>query len=266
MWAPLEASMRYQQYSIRVICAVIALSFTAPSLAMAQSALDKFGEGAFGAQNVEKYAAELSNIGEKLRERETETQQASRRVLTFLNLLRRAKSEQEWSILSLLRPDLNTRWKYLIETGSVTGQQFQATSFGNDLPTIYEQSKKVLTDPQAAAEFILGEALVVGPYGRSAGELFRVWQPDRKIASNDLARLVNASKSGIIEKVEKTENKELLPISDPIFDCTVGLGTILGDLLAAAAKGTALKTRVISILSVPGGLSQVLECNQKLSG
>lgn len=257
--------MRDHRYRIYAVGAVIALSFLTPFPALAQSALDKFGDIVFGTPNVEKYSAELSKIGGQLRERETGTQQASQTALTFLSLVRTAKSEQEWAILVPLRPSFNASWKYLIETGSLAGQQLQASSFGKDLPGVYEQSKKVVTDPQAAAEFILGEALVVGPYGRSAGEAFRIWQSGRNIGDDDLKRLTDASKSGIVEKVEKTENKELQPNTGAMFDIVVGLGTIGGDIIAAAGKGS-WKSRVGPILSVPGGISQTIEGLKKLGG
>ena len=258
--------MRNQRYRIFVVCSAMALSLLAPSLTMAQDALDKFGDSVFGRQNVEKYATDLSRIGEELRSRETGSQQASQTALTFLNLLRTARSDQEWSILSSLRPNFNAAWKYLIETGSSVGQQLQASTFGKERPEIYGQSMKIVTDPGAAAEYAVGEALVVGPYGRSAGEIFRIWQSGRNIGDDDLRRLADASKSGVIEKVEKMENKELLADTGAMFDIVVGLGTIGGDIIAAAKKGASWKSRVVSILSVSGGVTQVADGLKKLGG
>jgi len=62
------------------------------------------------------------------------------------------------------------------------------------------------------------------------------------------------------------ENKELLADTGAMFDIVVGLGTIGGDIIAAAKKGASWKSRVVSILSVSGGVTQVADGLKKLGG
>jgi hypothetical protein len=257
--------MRNQPHRIHVVCLAIALSLLAPSLAKAQGALDKFGENILGAQDLERYAGDLSKVGEQLRPREIESQHASQAALTFLNLLRTARSDQEWKILAALRPGFNAAWRYLIDTGSLAGQQLQGSAFGKDLPRIYSQSKKIVDDPVAAAEYALGEALVVGPYGRSAGDIFRVRQLEKDIGDDDLVQLAEASKSGVVEKVEKAETKELGSNAEALFEIVSGIGTIGGDIIGVFNK-SAGKSKVILILSVPQGVAQVVDGLKKLRG
>jgi hypothetical protein len=245
-------------------CLLTAFSVLAPSSVLAQDALDKFGLSVFGEKNLEKYAVDLSRAGEQLRPREAATQAASQTALTFLVLLASARSDQEWSIVASLRPNFNVAWRYVIETGSLAGQQLQDSSFGKQLPEIQSQGRKVFPDAAAAAAYVSSEAFTVGPYGRSAGETFRVWRSGNDIGDSDLKRLAEASKSGVIEKIDKVENKELQSDTGAMIDIVVGIGTITGDVLLAFGKGKEIKSLVVAILSVPGAVTQFIDGIKKL--
>jgi hypothetical protein len=260
----LEAAMRNQLCRVYVVCFTMALTLPGSSITMAQDALEKFGENTFGAEKLKQYDNDLSRIGSQLQEREIETQQSSRVALTFLNLLRTAKSDREWSILASLRPNFDSAWKYLIQTGSLAGQKLQDSTFGNDLSYIYGQSRKIVDDPKAAAEYALGEAFAVGSYGRSAGELFRVWQLQKEIGRDDLKQLAEASASGIVEKVEKMETKNLPSCTDAMSDLAEGLSTVAGDIYVIVKKDMRLRSKIISFLSVPPGVSQFVEGAKKI--
>jgi hypothetical protein len=256
--------MRTVRTCIFTIPAVIVFVLGSSSLTVAQSALDKFGADVFGQKSVDAYSEELAKVGARLEGRESENQRASRTAQTFLILLRSARSTQEYSILDALRPTFNVAWNYLMETGSLTGQLLGETSFGKALPTLFGQSQKIISFPQAAAEFILGEASVIAPYGRSAGQFFVVWRSDRSIKDGDLNRLAIDAK-GISERVARAENKALLVMSEGMLDIVVGLATIGGDL-AAARKSGGWGSRTGALLSVPGGVSQVMDGIKKLLG
>lgn len=249
---------------IYVSCMLTALSILAPSSAIAQSTLDKLGVSVFGEQNLERHIADLSRAGEKIQPREDITRASSQTALTFLVLLANAQSDQEWSVLTSLRPNFNVAWKYVIETGSLVGQQLYDSSFGKQLSEIQSQGRKVLADAGAAADYVSAEALVVGPYGRSAGETFRVWRSGVNASDTDLRRLADASRSGITEKIDRVDNRELRADTGAMIDIVVGIGTVTADVLLAVSKGKDMKSRVVSVLSVPGGVSQFIEGIKKL--
>jgi hypothetical protein len=256
--------MRNQLCRVYVVCFTMVFTLPASSITMGQDALNKFGENAFGAEKLKQYDNDLSKIGDQLQEREIQTQQSSRVAFTFLDLLRKAKSDQEWSILASLRPSFDAAWKYLIQTGSLAGQKLQDSTFGNDLSYIYGQGKKIVDDPKAVAEYVLGEAYAVGSYGRSAGESFRVWQLEKEIGLDDLKQLAGASESGIVEKVEKTETKNLPSCTDAMSDLAEGLSTVAGDVYVILKKDMRLRSKMISILSVPPGVSQFVGGAKKI--